>query len=86
MFPLSRTDRLSREEIPMKNNTNPVLTPGEAPVALTAAEQKQIRDALCGAAVRGLHYDGELADMRASLTREFAQMKSECAKAAKAKS
>ncbi|WP_175980032.1 hypothetical protein [Caballeronia zhejiangensis] len=70
----------------MKNNSNPGLIPGEPLVALTAAEQKQIRDALCGAAVRGLRYESELADLRASLTREFARLKSECAQAAKAKS
>jgi hypothetical protein len=70
---------------PMQNNSNPVLMPGEPPVALTPAEQKQIRDALCGVAMRGLRHNGELEDMRVRLSREFAQLKSDCALAQKVK-
>jgi tRNA G26 N,N-dimethylase Trm1 len=69
----------------MQNNSNPVLMPGEPPVALTPAEQKQIREALCAVAARGVRYNGELTDMRLRLTHEFGQLKSGCALAQKVK-
>ncbi|MDR5815821.1 hypothetical protein QCE62_19730 [Caballeronia sp. LZ033] len=69
----------------MQNNSNSVLTPGDPPVALTPAEQKQIRDAMCGAAVRGLTYPGELADIRSGLSHQFSLLKADSSKAAKGK-
>lgn len=69
----------------MQNNSNPELIPGDLPVALTPAEQKQIRDAMCGAAARGLAYAGELADIRSGLSHQFSLLKADSAKAAKGK-
>ncbi|MEM5371331.1 hypothetical protein V4C53_35600 [Paraburkholderia azotifigens] len=42
---------------------------------LTAAEQKQIRDALCAIAVRGLRLPDELERVRKELTKEFLALK-----------
>lgn len=69
----------------MHNNLIPSLIPGDMPVPLTPAEQKQIRDAMCAAAARGLRYVSELGDIRVGLSREFAQMKSDSLKSSKAK-
>ncbi|GJH05010.1 hypothetical protein [Paraburkholderia terrae] len=53
---------------------------------LTAAEQKQIREALCAIAVRGERFPGELAQTREKLTKEFLALKGAAAQpAAKAK-
>ncbi|MDR6447455.1 hypothetical protein J2794_003571 [Paraburkholderia terricola] len=55
-------------------------------MALTAAEQKQIRDALCAIAVRGARHPGEYDTARDELTKQFEALKAAAAPpAAKAK-
>jgi len=44
-------------------------------MALTAAEHKQIRDALCQIVVRGIRHEGELKTARESLTQQFEALK-----------
>jgi tRNA G26 N,N-dimethylase Trm1 len=44
-------------------------------MALTATEQKQIRDALCAIVVRGLRYPDELKVTREALTQSFDALK-----------
>lgn len=63
-------------------NCNMLVVP-EPPPELPAAQQKQIRDALCAVAARGERYPGELAAVRVNLSREFATFNVDCAKAAK---
>lgn len=55
-------------------------------MALTATEQKQIRDALCAIAVRGARYPDEYQTARENLTKQFEALKADAAPpAAKAK-
>jgi len=55
-------------------------------MALTATEQKQIRDALCAIAVRGARHPGEYDTARDELTKQFEALKAAAAPlAAKAK-
>jgi len=68
----------------MQNNSYPVLFVPEPPPELPAAQQKQIRDALCAVAARGERFPGELASVRVCLSREFATFNADCVKAAKA--
>ncbi|GJH14999.1 hypothetical protein CBA19CS22_00675 [Caballeronia novacaledonica] len=68
----------------MQNNSNPVLFVPEPPPELPAAQQKQIRDALCAVAARGERFPGELASVRVCLSREFATFNADCVKAARA--
>lgn len=44
-------------------------------MALTAAEQKQIRDALCAIAVRGARFPDEYVQARKNLTEQFEALK-----------
>ncbi|WP_157646390.1 hypothetical protein [Paraburkholderia atlantica] len=44
-------------------------------MALTATEQKQIRDALCAIAVRGARYPEEFERTRTELVKQFAALK-----------
>ncbi|MDR3386840.1 MAG: hypothetical protein P4L92_07285 [Rudaea sp.] len=44
-------------------------------MALTATEQKQIREALCAIAVRGARHPGEYDVARAELVRQFEALK-----------
>jgi hypothetical protein len=44
-------------------------------MALTSAEQKQIRDALCAIAVRGARHPGEYDTARDELTKQFEALK-----------
>ncbi|WP_250538678.1 MULTISPECIES: hypothetical protein [unclassified Caballeronia] len=68
----------------MQNNSNPVLFVPELAPELPAAQQKQIRDALCAVAARGERFPGELAAVRVGLSREFATFSADCSRAAKA--
>jgi len=55
-------------------------------MALTATEQKQIRDALCAIAVRGARWPGEYDVARDELSKQFVALKVAAAPpAAKAK-
>ncbi|WP_185732287.1 hypothetical protein [Burkholderia sp. Bp8963] len=44
-------------------------------MAVTAAEQKQIREALCAIAIRGARFPQELDQVRQSLTTQFEALK-----------
>lgn len=68
----------------MQNNSYPVLFVPEPPPELPAAQQKQIRDALCAIAARGERFPGEIASVRVCLSREFATFNADCVKAVKA--
>lgn len=48
-------------------------------MALTAAEQKQIREALCAIAVRGARFPDELQQARQNLTQQFEALKAAAA-------
>ncbi|SDR18615.1 hypothetical protein SAMN05443245_3405 [Paraburkholderia fungorum] len=54
-------------------------------MALTATEQKQIREALCAIAVRGARYPDEYETARKNLTAQFEMLKVAAAQPAEAK-
>jgi hypothetical protein len=54
-------------------------------MALTATEQKQIRDALCAIAVRGARYPEEYEKARTELVKQFEALKVVAAQPAEAK-
>ena len=53
-------------------------------MALTAAEQKQIRETLCAIAVRGARFPEELQQARENLTKQFEALKGAAAQPAAA--
>lgn len=54
-------------------------------MALTATEQKQIREALCAIAVRGVRHPGEYDAARTELVKQFEALKVAAAQSAEAK-
>ncbi|MBP0589303.1 hypothetical protein J8I87_06135 [Paraburkholderia sp. LEh10] len=54
-------------------------------MALSASEQKQIREALCAIAVRGARYPEELETVRQNLTKQFEALKEAAGQPAAAK-
>jgi hypothetical protein len=50
-------------------------SPRQLDMALTATEQKQIRDALCAIAVRGARFPDEFEKTRTELVKQFEALK-----------